>query len=155
MAHNEELEQAAAQFQALLAALWRLQSYWLEIDLTMAQTRAFLLICNAGSIHGRGLARTLGIGQPAVSKLVDHLVAKGLVVRQEDPDDRRIVWLTPSEEGHALFERLSLSKREILKAILHRLSPEELERAAGLFRLMARSAEELSTHIHSEERGPC
>lgn len=154
-AHSDALDRAAGHLQALLAALWRLQPYWLEIDLTMAQTRAFMAICSAGTVHGRRLARELEIGQPAVSKLVDHLVSKGLVTRKEDPEDRRIVWLSPTEQGKALFERLTLSKRDTVRALLQFLSPAELERVADVLALLARVAEGLPAQTPSEDSRSC
>ncbi len=111
----------------------------------MAQMRAFLLVCSSGSIHGRALARALGIGQPAVSKLVDHLVAKGLVVRREDTDDRRIAWLNPSPQGEALFERLTLAKKDTLTAILGSLPHYDLIKVGQALARLADAAEQLAS----------
>ena len=46
--------------------------------------------------------------------LIDRLVDKGLVQRQDNPDDRRIVELVLTQKGNALFQKsLELQKDEI------------------------------------------
>jgi DNA-binding MarR family transcriptional regulator len=41
------------------------------------------------------------------TRLVDRLLAAGLVVREPSPDDRRVVLVSPTEQGLRLFERLT------------------------------------------------
>lgn len=43
---------------------------------------------------------------PAITRLVDKLVDRGLVVRQRDAEDRRVVYCRVTEPGMELLERL-------------------------------------------------
>lgn len=50
-------------------------------------------------IRIKDIAENLGITSGGVSQIVDNLVRDGLVVRQASEDDRRVSWITLSEEG--------------------------------------------------------
>ncbi|MFN8473036.1 MAG: MarR family transcriptional regulator [Anaerolineae bacterium] len=113
---------------------------WLDVDLTMAQARALYVIASEGTTHGRVLAQALGIGAPAVSKLVDQLVERGMVSRREDADDRRVVWLQPTDEGQALVDQLTLSQMEGLRNIVAALSPAELRVVTEAWRILDRTS---------------
>src|ERR1700726_262991 len=62
---------------------------WLFVDLTMPQIKALFLVVKWGSATGSRLAQGLGVGLPSVTRLVDRLHERGLIVREEDPRDRR------------------------------------------------------------------
>lgn len=109
---------------------------WLDVDLTMAQVRALSVIASEGTMNGRSLAQALGIGPPAVSKLADHLVERGLVARREDVDDRRVVWLQATEDGRALLDRLSLSYLDGLRKVVASLDAEELAVVTEAWRIL-------------------
>ena len=140
---SDAFESAIAAFRGLMLTMRREQPAWLDVDLTMAQTKVLMLICTQGEVHGRGLAQVLGIGQPAVSKLVDHLVERGYVRRSEDQEDRRITWLRPTEAGQALYEHMTLIHRELLRAIFEELTPREMEIVCEAWSILARTAERL------------
>jgi DNA-binding MarR family transcriptional regulator len=66
-----------------------------------------------------------------VTGIVDRLVEHGLVVREEDPRDRRIVYGRPTTDGLALIDRLVLATREQLAGLLATLSDEDLATICG------------------------
>jgi len=143
-------ERAIIAFRDLMLAMRQGQTAWLEVDLTMAQAKALMVICARAGVHGRSLAQMLGIGQPAVSKLVDHLVERGYVYRAEDQEDRRIVWLRPTEAGQAFYDRVTLVGREALRTLFEALSPQEMEIVSEAWSILARAAERLA----KERKGP-
>lgn len=116
---------------------------WLDVDLTMAQARALYVIAAEGTTHGRVLAQALGVGAPAVSKIVDQLVERGMVSRQDDLEDRRVVWLRATDEGQALVDRLTLSQMEGLRGVVEALSPTELEVVAEAWRILDKTSARL------------
>jgi MarR family transcriptional regulator, organic hydroperoxide resistance regulator len=65
-----------------------------------------LLICESGS---------------SPSRLVDRLVAQGLVQRQVDPDDRRFVTLVLTADGRKLVRKIMTAERRLYD-LLDRLS---------------------------------
>ncbi len=147
-----EFARAVSRFRRRLRRLSHAEAWpWLDLELTMAQVRALHVIAAEGTSHGRCLAQALGVGAPAVSKIVDQLVERGLVARQEDADDRRIVWLHVTDEGQALVDQLSLSYLEGLRRVVESLDPDELERVAEAWRIL----DSASVRLLDEGEGAC
>ncbi|MEO1063952.1 MAG: MarR family transcriptional regulator [Actinomycetota bacterium] len=51
------------------------------------------------------LAERMLIAPSSCSRIVDRLVRRGLVHRDRDPDDRRVVWASLSDEGRRRHRR--------------------------------------------------
>lgn len=74
------------------------------VDLTLPQYRLLILL-GEGNEAASALADKLAVSRPSVTGVVDGLVARGLVQRDHDPEDRRRV-------GH----RLTATGRRLLVA---------------------------------------
>ncbi|MDH2444979.1 MarR family winged helix-turn-helix transcriptional regulator [Amnibacterium sp. CER49] len=73
--------------------------------LSHVATSALSSIQSAGSIRPGDLARVEGIAAPGMTRLVAELESRGLVRRDDDPDDRRSTRIRLSEAGErALLE---------------------------------------------------
>jgi DNA-binding MarR family transcriptional regulator len=111
---------------------------WLFIDLTMPQIKALYLMVIWGKASGSKLGKAFGIGLPSVTRLVDRLVERGLVSREEDPRDRRVTHMMPTAEGRRVIEDLVSYRREYLSAALQNLNRRQLEEVrCGLSHLVA------------------
>jgi DNA-binding MarR family transcriptional regulator len=88
---------------------------WLQLEVTMAQLKALVLLADHQPLTIRSLAQGLGIGSPAASHLVERLVQMGLVERQEDPDDRRRTFATLTADGGEAIGRLRQEGLEHLR----------------------------------------
>jgi len=71
------------------------------LDLSLPQYRVLALLAD-GSTASSVLARQLAVSPPSVTALVDGLVARGLVERQPDPEDRRRLTLLLTRDGERL-----------------------------------------------------
>jgi len=78
------------------------------------------------------IARHLGVGQSAVTPLVDRLEAAGAVRRTQSETDRRVwrVALTPA--GEAVFADESAAYERVAAALLAPLAPAERETLVAL-----------------------
>ena len=56
----------------------------------------------------RDLSRHLLLTQPSVSRMVDRLVAKGLVRKESDPGDGRGTFVCLTEAGYSLYRRVAV-----------------------------------------------
>ncbi|MHB1517854.1 MAG: MarR family winged helix-turn-helix transcriptional regulator [Acidimicrobiales bacterium] len=76
-----------------------------EVELTLAEN---LVLCQVAMAPGRRLrmvdiSEGLGVAKSAVTKTVDRLEERGLLVRERDPGDRRSVHAVLSPAGHEVF----------------------------------------------------
>jgi len=66
---------------------------WMELSLSVAQLKSLFFISKEGSTNFKKLAQALRVTPSNVTGIVDHLVEEGLVSRQENPEDRRMLML--------------------------------------------------------------
>lgn len=92
------------------------------------------------------LAREVGLSLPATSTLLRELEEHGLLVRREDPDDRRrtVVALAPSTA--AAVQRWLAARAEPIERALASLSPGEQEAFLKGLRALADALMEESGH---------
>ena len=104
-------------------------SMWLSSDLTVAQLRLLLLLHTEGPLRMSAIASHLGIAISTATGLVDKLVAKTMVLRDDDPEDRRLVICRLSEKGNKLSSDLWDFGRAQVERLLNGLTEEQLRQA--------------------------
>jgi DNA-binding MarR family transcriptional regulator len=97
-----------------------------NFDITVGQFHILRRIRHSADTVSK-LADDKHTSRPAVSRVVDVLVNKGLVVRTQNPIDRRNVLLSLTEEGQSLMEALFSNTRQWMTDKLAILSEDELE----------------------------
>jgi DNA-binding MarR family transcriptional regulator len=89
-----------------------------DVELTLVQFRALVVLRTAGSRNLGQMADALGIQSSSMSRLGDRLFAKGLIDRRPSPTDRREVALAVTLEGRRMVDRvLQRRRREIAKIV--------------------------------------
>lgn len=63
------------------------------------------------------LAEALQLRQSGVSLLVDRCVKRGLLRRDEDPDDRRRAAISLTPEGQRILDAITLANRQVLGSL--------------------------------------
>lgn len=81
---------------------------WLRLadpdpQLTGPEASALSVVVMAGAITPSALADMEQVTRPSIARTVRQLEGKGLIVRQENPEDRRSVILAPTPAGLTLF----------------------------------------------------
>ncbi len=114
---------------------------WRGLNLTIAQLKSLFFIANEGSINARKLAAALGVTPADVTGVVDRLVARGLVSRTEDPEDRRMLLLRATGEGEALVTNLRGTIIGRASKVLARMSVDELFTLAQGLTSLVKAAE--------------
>lgn len=113
---------------------------WRYLDLTMAQFKAVMLLCRTGRARSRDLADGLGIAPSAATPLVDRLVDQKLATRQDDPADRRIVWILPTKKAQAIYGELLHTSEEVLNDVITEVPAKDRNAVRKSVHLLADAA---------------
>jgi DNA-binding MarR family transcriptional regulator len=103
---------------------------WLESDVTVAQLRVLLVLHTDGPSRMSSIASAIEVALSTATGIVDHLVRKGLVLRDADPQDRRLVICKLSPEGQELANRLWTWGQSQIEKLLESMTEEQLHKAA-------------------------
>ena len=104
--------------------------------------------CGVSDISNR-----MDITSAAASQLVDKLVQGGLLIRAEDPIDRRAKQLKLSEKGQELMEASLAARHRLLDAVLDRLDDEERGKVAEAMEILSRifqQIQEQENHLSAD-----
>jgi DNA-binding MarR family transcriptional regulator len=92
-----------------------------------AQYRLLGMLMKEGSLSMSTLGTRLYISKPYMTSLVDALIKDGLVERQSDLTDRRVIRISITPKGMEQLESAKSIYINSVKHILTELSPEDLE----------------------------
>ena len=98
-----------------------------ERSISMTHLLLMSLLETHGSLPMSRVAELLGCGLPAATGIVSRMEERGLVDRQHESEDRRVVTLRLTDEGAAEVRDLQLSRRERMAMALNHLSEPERE----------------------------
>ncbi|KPI08451.1 MarR family winged helix-turn-helix transcriptional regulator [Streptomyces mirabilis] len=114
-----------ARASARLEEDFRLPASWFEVLLWLYH--------QDGPLSATDLGSCALISRSQVSRVIDALQARELVVRAPSATDARSVEVTITPQGRDLFERADAARRETLSPVLaDRLDPAELEELARI-----------------------
>lgn len=111
-------------------------------DVTLPQYR-MLVVLDGGPTNLSGLAGALDVAPSTALRMVDRLIAAGLVARTVPPQNRRETHLAITPAGRRTVNRVNTRRRRDLRAVISLLPPqvrEDLPRAMAAF---AEAAEQL------------
>jgi DNA-binding MarR family transcriptional regulator len=125
----------AAELAASLAAFYghamrptsRLIGEYERLGLSFTQLKA-LTHADRGEPTVKELAEQLGLSLPGCSRVVDHLVRRGLMDRREDPTDRRAKRVSVTDAGHELVRVLDDARRSAIEAFVQGIDPAHRDR---------------------------
>ena len=123
----ESLMTAHARFSADFGA----QPIW--NDMSMREYDVLYTLAKRGeAIRICELQSSVLLSQPALSRMVDRLVTRGLLTREADPDDGRAVRIGLSDEGARVQRDIGRAHSRDVAAGFRALEPEELEELTRL-----------------------
>ncbi len=105
-----------------------------EDDLSSAEYDVLLTVtrCDEHTARLRDVTANMLISQPSVSRLVDRMVARGLVAKCPDPADGRGAILRATEKGASTFRRLATVHGRTIAERMSVLSDDELSQLQSL-----------------------
>ena len=120
------------------------------IGLTVPQFRALLFVQRHKGTSLSEASEFLGLTLPSASKLVDQLVKRRFLDRENDPEDRRRMVLRLTTRGNALLKDAHTAVRARLAEVLQGLSGAELATLHDTLGLLQRSFPEMPAAVLTE-----
>ena len=114
---------------------------WINLNLTVAQLKSLFFIDSNGVTNSRSLASALGVTPSNMTGIIDRLAKQGLVSRQENPEDRRILLLQVTDKGRDTLVKLKESKTSHMSEVLACIDTEELSILAWGLSSLVKAAE--------------
>lgn len=115
--------------------------YSRKTGLSMSQIGALLHI-NKHSVGVSDVGDGLGVTNAAASQMLDRLVHQDLIVRTEDPDDRRGKKIVLTDKGRRIIEESTDARQGWLNDLAVTLSPaEKVQVLAALDILIQRASQ--------------
>jgi DNA-binding MarR family transcriptional regulator len=89
-----------------------------EDTVTLTQFRTLVVLHTRGEVNLNGLADELAVNASTAMRMIDKLLAAGLVTRQDNPANRREVQLRLTDEGAHLVRTVTTRRRARIARIV-------------------------------------
>ncbi len=127
---QDQLDLVVARLDEVMdKAMRRLhQELWRQAppEMTPAQFHICRRLLQQGSMAVTEVAEELGVSPSAVTSMADRLAEAGLVVRERDPGDRRVVRLYLTPDGERVVRRCQETRNALLQRYFGRLPLEDV-----------------------------
>ena len=118
-------------------------SYARDKGLTMGQFGAMLHVAHRVGCGVSDIGSDLGITNSAASQMLDRLVQLKLIVRSEDPSDRRSKHIELTNTGRQILQEGSLANQTWLENLAQSMSIEEQEVVRDALTILITKAKQL------------
>ena len=114
----------------LRGQLFRLQRHRYDkaaVRLTVEEAILLNMVNERTNQISQNLAQVTGKNKSVVMRMLDSLENKGLLVRSQNPDDRRENLLTLTEQGEKVMRQYSKIERSLSEDLLAGVAEEDVE----------------------------
>jgi DNA-binding MarR family transcriptional regulator len=125
--------------------------YVRESGLSMSQLGALFQIHHRESSGVTDLGDKLGVTSSAASQMLERLVQQELILRSEDPSDRRVKQLILTEKGHQVLQESIRARQSWLSDLAETLSDREREAIIATLNILIDKANHLSQPVESDK----
>ncbi len=122
-------------------------STWLSSDLTVAQLRVMLMLHTYGPLRMSDIANRLHVAVSTTTGIMDKLVAKQMVVREADTEDRRRVICRLSPSGGKLMGGLWNVGRTQIARLIQGLTRDQLKSVTSVVEMLYANLESSSSVV--------
>ena len=107
-----------------------------ESGLSMSQVGALFHVRREGGSGVTDLGNHLGVTSAGASQILERLVQQGLILRTEDPVDRRQKQLVLTEKGARIIQESIHARQGWLDDLADTLSPGEKEQVIAALKIL-------------------
>jgi DNA-binding MarR family transcriptional regulator len=112
----------------------------LRLEISSAQFIVLAALAVAGAKSASDLCKGISYDAGAMTRMIDRLESKGLIRRDRRPDDRRVVYLELTEEGHRAFPRMREVSMRVVNQFLRGFSQAEARQLEDFLARMLENA---------------
>ena len=117
--------------------------YAKQNNFSMTQGSVLMMLREKGASSVSEIGDELQISNAAASQLLDRMVQQGLLVRAEDPTDRRLKQIRLSPQGQMTLQKGLQARQKWLEDLVIRLSPDEQEQVIAALNILIAKANQL------------
>lgn len=96
-----------------------------DFDLSTTQFQALAILQEVQPVTAMAMAGLLRIAGPTATRALESLERRELIVKERDPQDRRIVWLRLTDAGQDVLQEQRRRHQEWMAKLLAGFSDEE------------------------------
>lgn len=96
-----------------------------EHKVTASQAYTLLAIPEESDITMNELSEAMDLANSTMTRMVDHLLRKGIVQRRHDDEDRRVVRVGLTAEGRELRHTLEKERQRMYREVLSEIQEKE------------------------------
>ena len=105
-----------------------------EHGVTEQQWRVVRILQETSDLEFHQLAASAGILPPSLTGIITRMERLGYVRRRKIAEDQRRLHVVLTDEGRALFERISVHAEQIYRELEHRYGSEQMQTLMRLLR---------------------
>jgi DNA-binding MarR family transcriptional regulator len=153
-AANESLDvitDALLTASRLLVAISAQSIGKVDESITFPQLRTLVILSNRGPINLATLAGLLGVQPSATGRMVDRLVAAGLIDRLPHPTSRRELLAALTKRGREVVRQITAYRRSEIAQIVEKMPPAERQGLVRALTAFTAAGGEPDAHLDIEE----
>ena len=124
--------------------------YSREIGLSMSQIGALYHLRRRGHSGVSDLGEHLGVTSAAASQMLDRLVQQELILRTEDPNDRRSKQIMLTEKGSEIIRESINARQSWLEELANNLSASEKEQITSALLILTEKSRHPKAPVDTE-----
>ena len=121
-----------------------------ESGLSMSQMGTLFHLHGRGSCGVTDLGDHLGVTSAAASQMLERLAQQGLILRTEDPSDRRVKQIILTDKGHQVLQESIRARQSWLYDLASTLSDAEKEASIKALSVLIDKANDLRWPVEAD-----
>jgi DNA-binding MarR family transcriptional regulator len=140
--HTQAVEETIRGFWKTIPPLWHYTRAAIhrnareDFGITSTQYHVLRRIKEDGKKTVSELSGCMFVSRPNISRAVEDLANAGLIERERDINDRRVVYLSATPAGQSMIERIYTKNNIFLQGVFSPLADEELAAVQNAFDIL-------------------
>lgn len=113
-----------------------------QIQLPVTHIRALKGVCRNPECTAQSIATRMQRDKAQITRVLNELLQAGLIVKIDNPNDRRSQLLRPTQQGEETMNQIRLAEQQTAERLTQLLGPDDLESFIRIANTMSDSVNE-------------